>query len=54
MKVGHEDIEWLNDYCGTLRAIANDPEAPYVERQEARMKLRATLEQIREMEKNGR
>lgn len=51
-KPAYEDVEWLKDYCNTLRSIANDNTVPYVERQECRMKLHSTLEQIRKLENN--
>ena len=41
-----KNIEWLKDYCETLRNIIKDKSTPYVERCEAKGKLQATLNQI--------
>ena len=48
-KPANEDIEWLEDYCLTMQNILSDPEASRDEKNEARMKLCATKEQIRKL-----
>jgi hypothetical protein len=43
----YDDVEWLKNYCRTMRGIMKDPKASYAERNEARMKLNATLTDAR-------
>ena len=50
-KKASEDINWLKDYCTTLENILKESSVPYVERCEISGKLRATREQIRQLER---
>lgn len=48
-----KNIEWLKDYCETLRNIIKDKSATSDEKCEAAGKLKATLDQIAFLERDN-